>query len=222
MTPIRSGMVHSAFAMSMAATMRAVRDWDLAWFTVIGNTILPDARSQCVAQARAWNADKLIFIDDDISWTVRDFANLCAAPVPACTGYYVIRKTEETDQTTITIKFKDDNRNTDARGLMEVEGAGFGFIRFDRKIFDELERDCPPLYDRALPEDVNNHYYDMFPYGLTWNEDRKAHSRCGEDINFCKRMRERGFGLYLDPTISLGHHSGAEVFRTDITKNPNT
>ena len=218
MTPIRHGTVHHEFASSLAATMRAIRDWDLAWFTTIGCSILPDARSMCVAQALAWGADKLVFIDDDISWTVQDFVFLCAHKQKAVTGYYCTRKSNSDDPTCITVQFKDDNRTTDESGLMEVRGAGFGFIRFDREIFDKLEPLCARMYDNALPPDVNNCYSDWFPYGLTYSEEKKAYHRAGEDIQFCHRIAELGYPLFLDPKIQLGHHAGAECFRADITK----
>lgn len=220
MTPIRNGTVHHEFASSLAATMRSIRDWEMAWFTVTGCSILPDARSMCVAQARAWDADKLVFIDDDISWSVQDFVFLCAHKVKACTGYYVTRRTNETDPTCITIKFKDDNRVTNADGLIEVSGAGFGFIRFDKEIFDKLETEISPMFDTALPQEVNNNYADWFPYSLTWDEKHKAFHRAGEDIHFCQRIAAKGYPLYLDPNIKLGHHAGAECFRADITKQP--
>lgn len=214
MTPIRTGMVHHEFANSLAATWRAIKQMEVGWFTTIGNSILPDARSMCVAQALAWGADKLIFVDDDISWSVADFCFLSSHPVDACTGYYATRKTQDDQRTTITIQFLDDNRRADARGLIKVKGAGFGFIRFNREIFEAMRPDCEKLYDGALSPKVNEHFRDWFPYGYAGEGDKR--SRAGEDVNFCHRMAEKGFDLWLDPAISLGHHAGADCYRANI------
>jgi hypothetical protein len=221
MTPIRHGTVHADFAISLAATMRAITKWDLGWFTVTGNSILPDARSQCLAQALSWGADKLCFIDDDISWTVQDFVFLNSHPVKACTGYYMVRQNDGDETKSITIKLLDgtsDFPKTSDGGLLEIAGAGFGFIRFDREVFDVMELECKPMHDKGLSEDANRCYHDWFPYSLNWSEERKAYIRGGEDMHFCERIRQKGFPLYLDPKINLGHHAGAQCFRVDITQ----
>lgn len=220
MTPIRSGMVHSEFAISLANTMRAIHGWDLAWFTVTGNSILPDARSLCLAQALAWDADKFVFIDDDISWTVQQLVFLIAHKVPICTGYYATRRVNDDDPTCITVKFRDDTRKTDENGLIEIDGAGFGFFRFDRKVIEAMREGCKPMFDAAMAPEINEHFRDWFPYEMNWSEGRQAYSRGGEDISFSRRAREKGFATYLDPALSVGHHAGAECFRANILEKP--
>lgn len=218
MTPMRHGTAHHEFADSLAATWRGIRNMDLAWFKTIGNSILPDARAMCAAQGLAWGADKLVFIDDDISWSVADFCFLVTHKVPICTGAYATRKGEGDRATTATVQFLDGNRKTDARGLIEVKGAGFGFISIDRSVFDGLKDDCLPMWDEALPKDVCNNFRDWFPYGMNFSVERQRYHRSGEDVHFCHRAREKGFGTYLDPSIKLGHHAGNEVYRVDLTK----
>lgn len=218
MTPIRHGTVHHEFADSLAATWRAIQQMELAWFKTIGNSILPDARSMCVAQALAWGADKLIFIDDDISWSVSDFCFLVSHPVQICTGAYSTRKGEGEEQGTATVQFLDEGRKTLPSGLIEVKGAGFGFIRFDRSVFEGLKDESAPMWDEALGPQVSEHFRDWFPYSLTMNERKERYHRSGEDVNFCHRAREKGFKTYLDPFIRLGHHAGNEVYRVNLTK----
>lgn len=218
MTPMRHGTAHHEFVDSLAGTWRAIKDMDLAWFKVIGNSILPDARSMCVAQALAWGADKLVFIDDDISWTIPDFCFLVSHRVPICTGAYATRKNEGDESTTVTVQFLNDHRKTDQRGLIEVGGAGFGFIRFNREVFDGLKDECEPMWSDAMPDNVNEHFRDWFPYGMNKNEKTGRYHRSGEDVNFCHRAREKGFHIYLDPAIRLGHHSGNECYRAELIK----
>lgn len=218
MTPIRHGNVHHEFADSLAATWRGIKNMDLAWFKTIGNSILPDARAMCAAQALAWGADKLIFIDDDISWSVPDFCFLATHKVPICTGAYSTRKGEGEEQGTATVQFLDEGRKTQSNGLIEVKGAGFGFIRFDREVFEGLKDDCQPMWDEALPPKVCDHFRDWFPYGLNFSVERQRYHRSGEDVHFCHRARDKGFKTYLDPAIQLGHHAGNEVYRVNLIK----
>lgn len=215
MTPTR-GDVHHEYAVSLANTFRAIPQWEFGWFTALGNAPITDARSMCLAKAMAWGADKYVFIDSDISWTPQDFVFLVRQPVKACTGYYTMRG--DGPLKTITVKFLDDNRQTDARGLMEVAGAGFGFIRFDPEVFEAMKNESCPMYAPELSEDVIEHYRDWFPFGLVPSEVEGRASRAGEDVWFCERMRKRGIPLHLDPRIQLGHHTGAERLHVDILK----
>ena len=215
MTPIRSGMVHNAFAGSLAQTMRAVKNMSLAWFTVTGCTILPDARSMCLAKALAWNADKFVFIDDDISWDVADFQFLISHPVPVCTGAYAMRKREDHEMTRVTVKFLDDNRETNERGLIEIAACGMGFFCFTREVVEALRPHCVRMRTGMMPEDAEAHMRDWFPYGFTPTTEEGVFDRAGEDIHFCRRVRELGFSVWFDPAIRLGHHDGARVYKVD-------
>jgi hypothetical protein len=205
LTPIRTGEVHHAFASSLARTIQKVRDWELAWFTCIGNSILPDARAELVAQAREWGADQMVFIDDDISWTVEDFRFLCAHPVSVCTGVYMIRPNSLDNWTekklcakVLTGKMVNDN------GLVEVEASGFGFFRANAEVFEDV--DAGPLRFHG-DNPLNDYARDWFAYGKTPNNERM-----GEDFSFCAAARAAGHPIWMDPKITLGHHSGALCF----------
>lgn len=205
LTPIRTGEVHHAFASSLARTIQKVRDWEIAWFTCIGNSILPDARSELVAQALQWGADQVVFIDDDISWTVEDFRFLCIHPVSVCTGVYMIRPNnldnwEEKKLSVKTLVAKESNEH----GLVEVGGAGFGFIRIDAQVFREV--DVQPLQFHG-ESPLNDFARDWFAYRKT-----PEMARVGEDFSFCMASRDAGHPVWMDPQIRLGHHAGALCF----------
>jgi len=205
LTPIRTGEVHHAFASSLARTIQKVRDWELAWFTCIGNSILPDARAELVAQALEWGADKIVFIDDDISWSVEDFRFLCIHPVTICTGVYMIRPNslENWADKKLCVKVLTDKK-TDKHGLVEVGGAGFGFIRIDAKVFADV--DVGPLQLNG-DSPLNDYIRDWFAY-----RTREDNTRVGEDFSFCMAARDAGHPVWMDPNIRLGHHAGALCF----------
>lgn len=215
LTPIRTGEVHHAFASSLARTIQKVRDWELAWFTCIGNSILPDARSELVAQALEWGADKVVFIDDDISWTVEDFRFVCIHPVSICTGVYMIRPNslDNWDEKKLSIKSLG-GRETNSHGLVEVAAAGFGFIRIDADVFRKM--DVEPLNFHG-DHPLNGYVRDWFAYRKT-----PQLARVGEDFAFCYSARESGYRVWMDPQIRLGHHAGALRFDVpwSITKHP--
>lgn len=205
LTPIRTGEVHHAFASSLARTIQKIRDWDLAWFTCIGNSILPDARSELVAQALEWGADQIVFIDDDISWTVEDFRFLCAHPVSVCTGVYMIRPNnlDNWAEKKLSVKTLQEKR-TNEHGLVEIAACGFGFFRADARVFHDV--DVEPLQFHGN-HPLNDYVRDWFAYRKT-----PQLARVGEDFSFCAAAQAAGHPVWMDPQIRLGHHAGALCF----------
>lgn len=214
-TPIRSGMVHHAFASSMVNTIASLRNIEITWSTCIGNSILPDARAVVVAGAMAQNADKVVFIDDDMSWTPMDFKFLITHPVDACTGLYVIRNFDDNVPCISAVRFFNDTpRDTNDCGLIEVEGSGFGFICFDRSVFEKVAPHTLKLAAGDAITTGKEWYREWFPYSLT-EKDGEYH-RVGEDMGFAVLMRKAGLKLWLDPAIQLGHHEGGRVYRPNL------
>lgn len=206
LSPLRDGTVHHEFAASLAHTISAVPN--VAWFKVVGNSILPDARALCVARALAWGAEKLVFIDDDMSWNAADFRFLVSHPVTICAGAYRLRS-DDPAKVAISVGWLDDNRETDGRGLIEIDGAGFGFIRIDREVFVAVGG--RKYRSEALADEENEYLREWFPYG--WAGDLRE----GEDIGFCRRARAAGHKVWLDPAITLGHHAGPMTFRAKLS-----
>jgi glycosyltransferase involved in cell wall biosynthesis len=192
----------------MVRTVQRLRDIEIAWFRVVGSSILPDARAHCVAQALEWGADKVVFIDDDISWQPMDFRFLVAHPVTICCGAYLVRPTNLDDYAVkrkLAIQVLE-KRASDENGLVEIDGGGFGFIRINRRVFEEV--DVGPLQFPG-ENSLNPYLRDWFAYRKT---DKDV--RIGEDFSFCYAAREAGHPIWLDPAIRLGHHAGALVFET--------
>jgi hypothetical protein len=201
-------MVHHEFTVSLVRSVQKLTDIDLSWFRVVGSSILPDARAHCVAQALEWGADKVVFIDDDISWSAMDLRFLIAHPVSICCGAYMVRPSslEAYGQNKKLAIAVGQLRKSNEHGLIEIEGAGFGFIRIDRKVFEDVD-----VEQLQFPGDdpLNKHLRDWFAY-----DKRGNHERVGEDFSFCYAARKAGHPIWLDPSIRLGHWAGSLNFET--------
>jgi len=73
--------------------------------------------------------------------------------------------------------------------LFKCDGIGFGIVLIKRKVFD------------AFTDDVIKKI--GYPFNFYEREDDKIEE--GEDLGFCRRVKELGFEIWCDPNIDIGH-----------------
>lgn len=78
--------------------------------------------------------------------------------------------------------------------------------------YDELPEDADEpieVYRTGSAMLVKRHVLDAL--GDPWFQT--SDGMVNEDMDFCKRVREAGFKVYIDPTVSIGHIGSATIFR---------
>lgn len=81
-------------------------------------------------------------------------------------------------------QFLTEENIRNKKDLMEVDYTGFGFILIKRGVFESLDYPWfqPKFYDFGTCRDFSS-----------------------EDASFCKMIKEKGYKIYIDPTIRVGH-----------------
>lgn len=69
--------------------------------------------------------------------------------------------------------------------LIEVDGTGAAALLVKREVFESVGR--------------------RFGAGRWWATDHPVGSGAGEDLSFCARAKECGFGVYVDTSLEVGH-----------------
>jgi hypothetical protein len=141
--------------------------------------------------------DGMLFVDTDIIFTVADVKAIMSHPYPIVGGVYMNHDYSDSPDETFPVfnvgEGKDLRRGSlgDLVGSdgprvepFRVSGVGMGFTYVRREVLEDL--DTGPLWPFA-------EYEDGFGNAL------------GEDIGFCFRARERGWTIWVDPSIRLGH-----------------
>lgn len=210
LTPSVTGSVNMAFCTSLADTMRRIQKSEAAFFSVVGVSILHAARNGLVAKALAWGADKLVFLDDDVSWQPEDFQKLVLAPEPIVAGCYQKKVGNMRGPVSFAVSSLPQGFTADHRGLVEVHGAATGFLRVDRSVFEALKPACPKIHDESLTDAETAHLHQWFDMPLV--QQPKGLQVMGEDYAFCQRARGAGYRIWIDPSIRLGHHIGGFKF----------
>ena len=140
------------------------------------------------------NYTHMMWIDRDSSFKPEDFQTLLDLNLDIVSGIYkiiggkyyaVVRDwDEEHFQKKGSFQFLTENDFKDYKGLMEVVYTGFGFILIKRGVFESLTY---PWFKPIFYEIGN-----CFDF-------------CAEDVGFCKRIIEKGYKIYVDPRVRIGH-----------------
>jgi hypothetical protein len=142
------------------------------------------------------NYTHIMWIDSDTIFSVKHFeALLKHSDLDIVAGVYsmadgrhyaaVEQWDEEYFQKNGTFRFLPIEEFKDKKGLMEMVYSGFGFVLVKKGVFETVG-------------------YPWFrPIFHSIGEDIKDFS--SEDVSFCLCAREKGFKIFIDPEIRVGH-----------------
>jgi hypothetical protein len=146
--------------------------------------------------------NRIFWFDSDITCTPVDFMKVLTHSTKhdCVVGIYPRRA----DPPAYYIKITDPDKEPDADGLVEVDGCGLGFACITREAMQELADSRPKVKffrDEPCPE--------LFRCDNFEGEAR------GEDYAFWADMKELGYRIYADATITLGH-VGNKIFQCHV------
>lgn len=138
--------------------------------------------------------DKMIWIDNDMVWNPQDIINLISHDYPIVAGNYSM---EDQAHCPIVENLDWKSLNTDGSfpfmtkvelnsrvQPFKVSYTGFGFVAIKNGVIESME-------------------YPWFrPH---WISLENFHDFSAEDVGFCWSAAEKGFEIYIDPTIRVGH-----------------
>lgn len=139
--------------------------------------------------------DKIIWIDSDISWEVKDFMKLFDSNYDIVSGLYF------NEEGVPLFSFEENAIYFDHKQLQskeypfEVFGVGFGFVAMKYGVFEQCKR---PWFETEFQRIENDEGREMF---IPW----------GEDFSWCIKAHNAGFKIMLDPSIKVGHHKKIRI-----------
>jgi len=183
---------------------------------VIGNSNLPRARNELVAEFMASDCSTMLFIDSDMGWVPNDVLRLLASEHEVI-GAVGRKRTDKpnSDPNVWCAWFEGQDLETDAHGAIKVGGVGTGFLKIDRSAFEKIAAAEPHRKRRPLAhmsERVGEQFYDYFRFA-----DGPNGECVGEDYHFCNTWRSLGNSVWIDPEIALTH-VGSHSYSGSITE----
>jgi len=163
-----------------------------------GCSIITKARNALVKQFMDSDSTELLFIDSDINFTSEDVLRIMAlgSDKDVLCGCYPRRSNDKMFITDLYYNEHGGIELTD-EGLLRILRAGPGFMFIRRHVIQKLIDDHPEW--KYFTNMDGSHHYSIFDFRTT------PMGYMGEDYNFCDRVRESGFKIYLDPETNLGH-----------------
>jgi hypothetical protein len=154
------------------------------------DALVQRARNDIAKLALESNVDDLFFIDSDVDWNPMDFFKMLNYDVDVV-GAALIKKSEiQQYAVKITEGFKvEDN------GLVEVAGVGTGMLRIRKDALIKIAESSEEYKEPHKQTPTKSIFEVKVIDGELWSED----------IVFCKKWKDLGGKVYLDPMVNLGH-----------------
>lgn len=197
--PAYTGTVHLATMRSIISEVLLLRDAGVA-FTFhdeTGSALIGDCRALVCAKFLASGATDLVFVDSDVAWEAGALLKLVNHPVDFVAGIYPQRC--EPESYPVSWMLTRDTLQADPEtGLLEVEGVPAGFTRMSRAMLEKMVGFYPntEFYSADAPNERAWALFDPYRIGKL---------KLGEDYAFCRRWRDIGGKVWVDPEIRMGH-----------------
>lgn len=173
---------------------------DMKIHFVPGGSLVTTVRDRLSADFLASDADRLVFIDADVSWKPGDLLKLASYPVDFVGGCY--RYKQEPEGYPIYFLDNEELWADPDTGLLEVAALPGGFLSVSRAVFERLQE--------AFPNRKYKHF-EREMHGFFW-----APPGGGEDGQFCNEWRAVGGKVWLAPEFTLTHTGGSRDFTGSI------
>jgi hypothetical protein len=181
--------------------------WEHGLAQHMGNPYISNARADMLRKALDANADVIVFLDYDVSFTPEDMVKLLSINEPVVAGTYRFKNHLGEYMGGI---WPDENGQAvlNVQGCIRADRAPAGFLKVTKQAVSTFAKAYPEL----LYGDIMKPHIDLFNHGAIdgiWY---------GEDYAFCKRWIDAGNTLWICPDLNIDHHSKDEVFKGNFHK----
>lgn len=168
-----------------------------------GSVHMGATRGKCAEQALSGQAEVMLWVDSDISFTPEDAHRLieaCDESTPFVTGIYaqvtwegklaplVFQRSPRTEDWQAAVMSRQEL--DPSRGIIPVGACGFGFVATHRSMLEAL------LIDGRMRA-----FYER------WDGDEMV----GEDIAFCEAAHGAGYPLLCDTKVRVRHIKTVDI-----------
>lgn len=175
-------------------------DWKVEEFRWVGDSLIVHARNVCAAKFLETGCTDIFWLDADVGFGPGVFTRLMSYPVDFVAGIYRVKNDEER----YPLKWlpKPELHADPLTGLLEVESVPFGCVRLSRVVVEKLRDACAEDWFTA-------NCAEGMKCWPVFNTEIRERQFWGEDFYFCRRWRELGGQVWVDPELRL-QHVGAE------------
>lgn len=192
----------STIPIQTVGSLLALDKPDGSEFYFVSNSLVYDARNECVQNAINGGFDYVLFIDSDMVFPKDSIERLINRNVDIVTGVYYARRGNHFPVIFSKVRPKSFFRKQIAtkiekvdKPFFEVAGCGMGLCLIKTEVFKKM-------------------------YAKKWEPFRPMRL-LGEDLSFCYRASKLGYKIYADSTIELGHIGDKIYTKRDYNERDN-
>ena len=204
LTPAYGGMVTAGFHRSLlTSTIELLAEGIALESEILENqSLLPLARNTLLNEAYKRKPDDIIWIDTDMVWEPDTLRQLLKHDVDVV-GSACRKKIPDNVQFNFQL-FKEKSFEPDEKGLIEVRRLGTGFLRMSRKAYTHLWENDKKYEVQGV---MGSNVFEI----CIW----QGRELLSEDFIVCEKLIERGFKVFMDPNLTVGH-VGTFNYRADV------
>lgn len=215
-SPAYSGKVDIPYCLSFANTVIALKSHNIEVepLIVASGSLLVAERNRILQ--KFWESDctHVLCVDSDLGWPPEAVLAMLQANKEFVAGVYPARGVARTflfrPVTEISGKIITDNH------LLKMNYIPAGFMLINKSCVEKMRNHHPHLYFEPKHKEVDNPeagycLFDTEVYeGEFW----------GEDFVFCRRAREAGVDIWVDPYIQFDHAGTIGMLIDALTTDP--
>ena len=159
------------------------------------DSLIVHARNVCVAKFMESDATDMLFLDSDVACGPGVFTRLMTHTAELVAGVYRVKNDNERYP---VIPIDGGAKQDGETGLLEVKDIPFGLVRIRRSVIEKM-----------IAADPDNWFYannaERTKCHMLFNTEVRDREFHGEDYYFCRKWREIGGKVYIDPEFRLAH-----------------
>ncbi len=198
---------YSPYLTSLVNTIRILcgAGVDFEFMAHNGDVFVDRFRNTVCAKFLEGDFTDLLFIDADVEWDLMAVSRLLTAPYEVVGGTYPMKHQDANFPISIYTDEKGIPQVDSKTGMIRAAWLPAGFLRIKRLCLEKMAEAYKDLtYQDFNADPVTPHrvYIKFFETQLGVG---------GEDLTFCKRWRDIGGEIWLEPNITFSHY-GVQAF----------
>lgn len=214
-TPAFSGKVNVAYAIALAETFALLASKGIETHICIhsSGSLLVAERNRLNKAFLASDCTHMLCIDSDLAWPAQAVPAMLEYDVDFVGGCYPARG--ENIFLFRPVYLPNGAVVTNEKNLLKMNFIPAGFMLIKRAVIEELHRYFNEDYFK--PRDPSQAAEDGY---CIFNTEVRDGEFWGEDFTFCRKVRECGFDIWVDPLIEFDHNGTRGQMAACLTNDP--
>lgn len=216
-TPAYSGKVDIPYALSFAKTLNALNSYGVKVSPLItaSGSLLVAERNRIVEAFWQSECTHILMIDSDLGWPEQAVLAMLDSKKDFIAGVYPARGQENTFLFRPVLN--DNGSIVNEKHLLKMNYIPSGFMLISREAIGKMRDKFPELYYEPKNKEVPN----PVPGYCLFNTEVYEGEFWGEDFVFCRRAREAGIDIWVDPLIQFDHAGTLGMLIQALSQDPN-